>query len=58
MLVDQISKDPDHETVILTLGAGEHSVLYDSESPCITVVRCLGRPFLAEMEKEKKRNKQ
>lgn len=29
MLVVQISKDPDHETVILTLGAGEHSGFHD-----------------------------
>ncbi|KAG5617084.1 hypothetical protein H5410_016908 [Solanum commersonii] len=29
MLVVHISKDPDHETVILTLGAGRHSDFYD-----------------------------
>lgn len=29
MLVVHISKDPDHETVIMTLGAGEHSDFYD-----------------------------
>lgn len=29
MLVIQILKDPDHEIVILTLGAGEHSDFHD-----------------------------